>query len=226
MPRSEPRDDEFLFHDSAVHIPPGDYLAFCERGWLYVDPVHRKWTLLLHWTVLTDGGFEVLAENVCQWFNLGPIDRKPKITRRCNYFLAWHKAAGREPSRTRMKDMKPSIFMGKLARVRVADSSGASPFSKVFEILSFETGVPANPSNAFNNPNVLNDPNEQGIVRTASWRAAYEKLVGTEKAQKQADWRKRRAHSEASTLARAEGNQPVLSRTGAVCNASPQRHTQ
>jgi len=217
MSRGEPRDDEFVFQDSAVHIAPADYLGCCERGWLYVDPRHGKWTLLLHWTVFSDEGFAIAAEGVCQWLNLGSIDRPPSIKRGRKYFSAWLKAAGRQPAQKRIIDMTPNVFLNRLARVRVADSKGALPHSKVIDVLSWETGIAQsfNPSNLCNQPNHLNDPNElrhrAGIVKTPSWTAAYKKLTTPKKV-------------KTSTLAGAEGKQPTMTRTGAVLNTSPQRH--
>jgi hypothetical protein len=118
-------------------IPQGHYRAYCKYGKHYRDPGFKRWTCLLRWDVLTDDLLRVLA-CVPMWFHLGD-GRKPRASRRGKYFPEWIRANGAPPVR---KDrLPPSVFVYRMARVKIGDTKGPAPYSVVREIIEWETGL-------------------------------------------------------------------------------------
>jgi hypothetical protein len=119
-----------------VRLEPGTYQAYCKLAKWYQDPGFKRWTCILK--------FDVLAVNLTDslgivplWFNGGDKDI-PHAGRRSLYFAAWVSAKGGPPVR---KDrLSPSVFVKRMALVRVGDTIGSIPYSVVREILSWGNG--------------------------------------------------------------------------------------
>jgi hypothetical protein len=125
-------------------LEPGDYPAYCKRAKWYWEPGFKRWTCILLFDVLRKSSQTSLG-TVPMWFN-GGAGKKPKAGRRTLYFPAWVKANGSPPGR---KDrLSPSVFVRRMAQVRVADTSGPIPYSVVRQILEWSTGTPVNPSHS------------------------------------------------------------------------------
>jgi hypothetical protein len=118
-------------------IEPGDYPAYCAWAKWYWDASYNRWTCLLKFKVLSANHMDTLA-TVPMWFNGGAGER-PRAGRRTLYFSAWIMANGGPPVR---KDrLSASVFVRRIARVRVADTTkGPAPYSVVREIIAWSTG--------------------------------------------------------------------------------------
>jgi hypothetical protein len=121
-----------------VRIASGTYLAYCRGARVYRDPGFQRWTCLLRFDVLTNGG-EFMAA-VPMWMNLGRA-QKASVSRRSIYLAEWVKANGGPP--TRADRLSPRVFTRRMARVDVADTRGPIPYSVVRRILSWETVLPS-----------------------------------------------------------------------------------
>ena len=125
-------------------IEPGDYPAYCKRAKWYWEPGFKRWTCILLFDVLIEGQNSSLGI-IPMWFNGGAGER-PKAGRRTLYLPAWVKANGGPPAR---KDrLSPSVFVRRMARVRIGDTKGPLPYSVVRQILEWSTGTPVNPSHS------------------------------------------------------------------------------
>lgn len=137
-------------HEPAVEwveyprLEPGDYPAYCKRAKWYWEPGFKRWTCILLFDVLKEGQDSSLG-TIPMWFN-GGAGEKPKAGRRTNYFPAWVAANGGPPVR---KDrLSPSIFIRRMARVRIGDTAGTLPYSVGRKILEWSTGQAVNPSHS------------------------------------------------------------------------------
>src|SRR5271165_318206 len=117
-------------------IEPGEYAAYCRWGKVYRDPAFRRWTCLLRFDVLTNDMLQVVACVPC-WMALGARE-KPHAGRRGIYFREWLRANGGPPIRA--DRLSPRIFLRRMARVEIADTTSEAPYSVVRRILSWETG--------------------------------------------------------------------------------------
>ncbi len=125
-------------------IVPGDYRAYCKRAKWYWEPGFKRWTCILLFDVLLEGQSDSLG-TIPMWFN-GGAGEKPKAGRRTLYLPAWVKANGGPPAR---KDrLSPSVFVRRMARVRIGDTKGPIPYSVVRQVLEWSTGTPVNPSHS------------------------------------------------------------------------------
>ena len=129
-------------------LEPGDYPAYCKRAKWYWDPGFNRWTCILLFDALAEGGQRSLG-TIPMWFNGGAGER-PKAGRRTHYLPAWVKANGAPPARR--DRLSPSIFVGRMARVRIGDTKGPHPYSVVRRILEWSTGTPVNQSHSQGRP--------------------------------------------------------------------------
>jgi hypothetical protein len=119
-------------------IQPGEYLAICRTAKLYRDPGFKRWVCLLLWDVVRELSLDPIARRVPMWLNLGE-GPKPHAGRRSRYLQEWIRANdGRPPNRG--DRVSPRIFSRRLARVQIEDANSQIPYSKVGQILSWETG--------------------------------------------------------------------------------------
>jgi hypothetical protein len=136
-PRLVPRETEVTF-DQYVRIYPGEYYAHCTSFKTYRDPIYKRWVLRLRWDVLpSNSSVEPIARDVPMFFGLG-VQAKPHAGRRSKYFAEWLRANGGPPSR--VDRLSGSVFVGRAARVQIADTDSPVPYSVVRAILGFETG--------------------------------------------------------------------------------------
>ena len=137
-PQLVAREPEISF-DEYPRIAPGEYYALCTSSKVYRDGMFDRWEVCVSWNMLPSNScFEPIARNVPMFFSLGEKSQ-PHAERRSKYFSAWIHANGGPPcSRDRLS---PKIFKGRVARVQVADTNSAVPYSVVRKILNFETGV-------------------------------------------------------------------------------------
>ena len=118
-------------------IPPGEYAAYCAWTGKYYDPAFKRWTCLLRFDVLRENLIDVVAR-VPMWLSLGN-GQKPRASRRSNYLKEWVGANNGPP--TRGDRLSPRVFVDRVARVEVGDTSkGPLPYSVVKKILVWETG--------------------------------------------------------------------------------------
>jgi hypothetical protein len=111
-------------------IKPGDYPAYCAWAKWYWDTSYNRWTCLLKFKVFSANHMDTLA-TVPMWLNGGTGER-PRTGRRTLYFPAWVKANGGPPAR---KDrLSPSVFVRRMARVRVADTIRDAPMNVVWDV--------------------------------------------------------------------------------------------
>jgi len=126
-------------------IEPGVYPAYCKRAKWYWEPGFKRWTCILL--------FDILIERqitIPMWFN-GGAGESPIAGRRTLYLPAWVKANGGQP--TRRDRLSPSVFVRRMARVRVGDTKkGVIPYSVVRQILEWSTGTPVNQSHSQGRP--------------------------------------------------------------------------
>lgn len=119
-------------------IEPGVYTAYCRLARTYRDPGYRRWTCLLVFDVFAAGLMDVVAR-VPLWLNLGSGE-EPHAGRRRRYFREWVRANGEPPKR--QDRLSPRVFTGRMAHVRVGDTTGDASYSTVQEILGWDTGSP------------------------------------------------------------------------------------
>lgn len=126
-------------------LEPGDYTAYCAWSRWYWDPGFKRWTCLLRFNILSADLHQSLG-TVPMWFN-GGTGSKPQAGRRSRYFPAWVEANGRPPARN--DRLSPSVFVRRMARVRVADTTRNSvPYSVVQKVLEWSTGQEVNQSHS------------------------------------------------------------------------------
>jgi hypothetical protein len=124
-----------------VRIQPGIYTGRCQRTRTYRDPIFRHWTCLLVFNLFEPTSGDTIANGIPIWYALGQGEH-PLASRRGKYFPAWILANdGRAPQR--QDRMPPKIFVGRVAKVRVSDTKGPAPYSKVAAILCWETSAKA-----------------------------------------------------------------------------------
>lgn len=125
-------------------IEPGNYSAYCKRAKWYWEPGFKRWTCILLFDIFTEGQTRSLG-TIPMWFNGGTGER-PKAGRRTLYLPAWVLANGGPPARR--DRLSPSVFVRRMARVKVGDTKGPLPYSVVRQILEWCTGTPVNPSHS------------------------------------------------------------------------------
>jgi hypothetical protein len=126
-------------------IVPGDYPAYCKRAHWYWDPGFKRWTCILLFDVFSEG-LQSSPETIPMWFNGGTGD-KPKAGRRTLYFSEWVRANGGPPPRN--DRLPPKVFVGRMAKVKVADTTkGALPYSVIRQIIEWSTGQAVNQSHS------------------------------------------------------------------------------
>src|SRR5215469_2171396 len=117
-----------ITHDVYDRIAPGIYLAYCRAARVYWDPQFKRWTCLLRWDALNEGGMRVLGR-VAQWLSFGKAknrdSNKPHASRRASYWREWNRANGAPPSRA--DRLSPSVFTKRMATVEVRDVNSPSP---------------------------------------------------------------------------------------------------
>lgn len=148
-PKREP-DIAFRHND---RIEPGEYPAYCRSTQLFFDDHFRRWILAVQFDVLDDALLSTVAR-LTKFFNLGERERPHATSRRSHFRKAWVLANdGRPP--VRGQKMAPSIFVNRIARVRVVDVmkdhqgcalSSDEVYSRISEILRWETGRGINQS--------------------------------------------------------------------------------
>jgi hypothetical protein len=121
------------------HVEPGEYRAYCRVAKTYFDVRFKRWTCLLRFDLLSNDSQRVLAERIPFWLSLG-YGEKPHASRGSRYFATWLDANGGHKPR-RSDRLSHRIFLRRICRVRVADSESKTLYSKVREILSWETGM-------------------------------------------------------------------------------------
>jgi hypothetical protein len=117
-------------------IQPGEYPAYCTWAKWYWEPGYKRWTCLLKFKVFSANLMDTLG-TIPMWFN-GGGGEKPRAGRRSLYLPAWVKANGGPP--TRRDRLSPSVFVRRMARVRVGDTQGPVPYSVVRQIVEWTTG--------------------------------------------------------------------------------------
>ena len=125
------------------HIEPGEYAAASGRAFIYFDRFFNRHVCLVRFTVVDDGGGDVLAR--LPWFlNLGSGPR-PRAGRRGRYWNEWLRANGRPPKRR--DRLAPRVFEHRAARVQVGDTTMPfredrefDAYSVIREVLRWETG--------------------------------------------------------------------------------------
>jgi hypothetical protein len=121
-----------------AHVKPGIYTAFSRATRIYFDPGYKRWTILILFDLLCPDSGETLAKDVPCWLSLGSGE-KPCATRRSKYFSFWIAANGEPPRRK--ERMSAKVFRHRMARVRVADTKGPAPYSRISVIESWETAA-------------------------------------------------------------------------------------
>jgi len=120
-----------------AHIEAGTYTGFCRAAQIYLDRGYGRWTCLLLFDLLRPESGDTIACDVPVWFALGS-GKKASVSRRSKYFSAWILANGAPPRRD--DRMSARVFVNRVAIVRVADTQGPSPYSKISAIIRWETG--------------------------------------------------------------------------------------
>jgi hypothetical protein len=133
-PDPEPEVQQRVRHYAHVH--PDLYTGYCRIARIYLDRGYGRWTCLLIFDLLRPESGETIAGDVPVWFALGS-GKKPSVSRRSKYFSAWILANGAPPRRE--DRMSAKVFRHRMAVVRVCDTQGPAPYSKVLDIVSWET---------------------------------------------------------------------------------------
>ena len=122
--------------DHYDRVASGVYRGYCTFARNYRDPSYKRWVCLLRFDLLSENGIDRIA-TVPMFLNLG-TGSKPKAGRRSRYWQEWCKAAGTAPER---KDrLGHNVFLHRHVTVQVGETEGVSPYSKVTEIVSWDTG--------------------------------------------------------------------------------------
>jgi len=125
-------------------LEPGDYPAYCKRAKWYWEPGFKRWTCILLFDVLRKS-----SQNIA-W------NRSDVVQRRCRKEAKGGEAdallprmgeSQRQPAGPQ-GSFVPSVFVRRMAQVRVADTSGPIPYSVVRQILEWSTGTPVNSSHS------------------------------------------------------------------------------
>ena len=123
--------------DQYPRLEPGEYSAYCKAARWYFDPGYKKWVCLLLFDIRSENLFSKLGI-VPMWFN-GGKGSTPHVGRRSRYLPEWIRANGSSPSR---KDrLSPSVFVKRMAKVKIDDTDGVLPYSVVRNIIEWNTGV-------------------------------------------------------------------------------------
>lgn len=119
-------------------IDPGIYSAYSRTAYWYWDPYFKRWVCLVSFDVLSEDLLHSIGK--VPFFLNGASGERPKAGRRSKYWSEWVRAASRAPAR---KDrLSPSVFVRRMARVELDDTEGATPYSVVRKVLTWETGMP------------------------------------------------------------------------------------
>jgi hypothetical protein len=119
-------------------LEPGVYSAYCKSAKWYWEKGFKRWTCMLRFEILAEGSLTPLA-TIPMWLSGGEGEEQPSAGRRSRYFIEWVRAKGGPP--VRRDRLSPRVFIHRMAKVRVADTSrGPVPYSVVREILEWSTG--------------------------------------------------------------------------------------
>ncbi len=118
-------------------IEPGTYWAYSRDAHWYYDPNYKRWVCRVSFDVLSADLLHAIAP--VPFFLNGGEGKRPKAGRRSKYWAEWARAAGGPPARR--DRLSPMIFTHRMARVEVEDTDGATPYSVVRKVLSWETGM-------------------------------------------------------------------------------------
>ena len=94
---------------------PGKYEAQGVQACLYRDPQFRRWTVLIRFQLLANGGVASVGQ-ACGFFNLGQGEM-PRAGRRSRYWRAWVIANGAQPRKRQV--LSPRVFKGKIFEVEI-----------------------------------------------------------------------------------------------------------
>jgi hypothetical protein len=116
------------------------------------------------------------------WFNLGH-GAKPHAGRKSKYFEAWARANGGQPPK-RADRLPESVFLRRIAKVRVEEVNALIPYSIVREILEWETGTVStiNKSIIINQQSIINNQqSSKASVKGFGSRDLHGRLVNGER---------------------------------------------
>ena len=197
-----------------ARVTPGVYSAYCAEAHRYRDSTYKRWTCIVQFDLL-DANQEVIAR-LPMWFNLGH-GPKPHAGRKSRYFEAWARANGGQPPK-RADRLPESVFLRRIAKVRVEEVNAVIPYSIVREILEWETGTVStiNKSIIINQQSIIN--NQVRHPLTDSVAGTY--TEGLSAAKESED----KVPEQVSALAGVESTQhnPTQGRGGP--QLTPQRH--
>jgi hypothetical protein len=120
-------------------IAPGEYSACCRWVNTYRNKLYQCWSCLLMFAVLAPDQQRVIAKKVPLWLGLGNREQ-PTAPPRGEYLKQWMAANGAAPVGGDFPS--PEIFVGRIARVEIADSKSPAPYSRVHHIIEWQTGQP------------------------------------------------------------------------------------
>jgi hypothetical protein len=140
---------EVIDFDVYDRIEPGEYLAYCREALLNFNPRFGRRSAFLGWDVYDANGTKIATAK--RWLPIGTRNGKPHVGRGTLFYQWWTQANGGHPP-TRGDRMTATIFKDRMARVLIADSEPPprhkgkaplhhSPYSKVSEVLNWETGL-------------------------------------------------------------------------------------
>ena len=127
-------------------IPPGDYHAISRTASVYYDKQFKRWVCAVQFDIVSDSLLMETAARLTWFLNLGSR-AKPRASRRSRYWVAWVQANGGPPKRG--DRLAPRVFMGRLAIVRVEDTSkthacgkveSEQAYSVIRDVIEWQTG--------------------------------------------------------------------------------------
>jgi len=201
-----------------TRVTPGVYSAYVAEAYRYRDSAYKRWTCIVQFDLL-DANQEVIAR-LPMWFNLGH-GPKPHAGRKSKYFEAWARANGGQPPK-RADRLPESVFLRRIAKVRVEEVKAVIPYSIVREILEWETGTVSiiNKSIIINQQSIINNQVRHPLRGSAA--ETYAKCLSTAK---ESSFSENKAPVQVSALAGVESSQhnPTQGRGGP--QLTPQRHS-
>jgi|ERR1019366_8374788 hypothetical protein len=128
-------------------IAPGNYPAFSHRAKIYRDPMFKRWSCAVAFSITDDSLTQTIAR--LAWFlNLGRGET-PHAGRRSKFWAAYCLANGGHPPTRADRSLSPRIFERRQCTVEVRDvdrdfsgltASGESSYSVVTRVISWNTG--------------------------------------------------------------------------------------
>jgi hypothetical protein len=118
------------------HVIPGVHAAYCHTARIYFDRTFARWVCFLGFDLMVAESGETIARGIPSWLSLGKGEC-PRASRRSKYFAVWVQANGAGPRRH--DRMGASVFRHRMARVQIVDTQGPAPYSRVSDIVSWET---------------------------------------------------------------------------------------